>query len=324
MRLSFQLRILLALALWTVGGFLLVHGLSVELLQYFPFISRWSRSAGLIVFAGGVMLTGFTFGKSGISRLNQLRKSLAAVRDGRAARVDGKYPLEVQPLVDDLNSLLDRREQDVRRAQTKAADLAHGLKTPLSLLEREAEDARARGESLLAERISEQIERMRRRIDYHLAHARAAASGPMSGARTSLHEALSALARALNRLYPDKGVTIDLDVPAEQTIRCERQDVDEMLGNLLDNACKWAAARVTVGSSVDGGMLTITVDDDGPGLPGAQMAEALRRGVQLDDSAEGTGIGLAIVADLAGLYGGTIELDASPLGGLRASLTLPA
>lgn len=324
MRYSFRFRLLFAFALWTLGLFVLVHGLSVELLLYFPSIERFSRSVGAIVFAAGFMVAGFTFGKGPLARLRQLRESLTAVRDSRAARVAGSYPSEIQPLVDDLNALLERREHDVQRAQAKAADLAHGLKTPLALLAREADDARAEGRDELAARITEQVERMHRQVDYHLAHARAAASGPTTGVRTRLRDTLEPLSRTLHRLYADDDVALELDVPREHAVRCERQDLDEMLGNLLDNAFKWAAARVTVHSVVQDGRLTISIDDDGPGIPAAQRDAALRRGVQFDDAARGTGFGLAIASELAELYGGTLELGESPLGGLQARLTLPA
>jgi signal transduction histidine kinase len=324
MRYSFRFRLLFAFVLWTLGLFVLVHGLSVEMLIYFPSIERWARSAGALVFAAGFMVAGFTFGKGPLSKMRQLRESLTAVRDGRAPRVVGSYPSEIQPLVDDLNALLERREQDVRRAQAKAADLAHGLKTPLALLTREAEDAHAGGRDEQAARIAEQVERMRRQVDYHLAHARAAASGPTTGVSTKLRDALDSLARTLDRLYADSDVALDLDASPEHTVRCERQDLDEMLGNLLDNAFKWAAARVSVRVSARDRAVTVSVDDDGPGIPEAQRDAALRRGVSLDDAVRGTGFGLAIASELAELYGGALELDDSPLGGLRARLTLPA
>jgi signal transduction histidine kinase len=167
---------------------------------------------------------------------------------------------------------------------------------------------------------------MRQQIDYHLAHARAAASSAMPGAHCSVRESAEALARTLLRLHAERGVTIDVRVDASYAVHCRREDLDEMLGNLLDNACKWAASRVEVTIGLppkSGSHLTIDIDDDGAGLETALRETVLQRGVRADEASPGSGIGLAIVRELAGLYGGSIVLAASPLGGLRATLTLP-
>lgn len=232
------------------------------------------------------------------------------------------YPAEVQPLVDDLNALLDHQEQTVQRAVGKAGDLAHGLKTPLALLAQEAERAAAAGHNGLAESIGHQVERMRRQIDHYLAHARAAASGATPGARSAVLAFAEAFVRTMRRhtqkrrpasRYPYQAIT----APAH------RQDLDEMLGNLLDNACKWATTRVRVESSASATAVTLVVDDDGPGIAEALREAVLQRGVRADEAAPGSGFGLAIVRDLAELYGGSISLSPSPLGGLRARLELP-
>jgi signal transduction histidine kinase len=161
-------------------------------------------------------------------------------------------------------------------------------------------------------------------MDYHLAHARAAASGATPGARCSVSESAEGLARTLRRLHADRGVSIDLRTVSTHFARAGREDLDEMLGNLLDNACKWARSRVAVGSCEADATVTIVVEDDGPGLDASMRQAVLQRGVRADEAAPGSGFGLAIVRDLAELYGGSIALDASPLGGLRASLRLPA
>jgi signal transduction histidine kinase len=229
----------------------------------------------------------------------------------------------VQPLVDDLNALLEHREQAVRRAVAKAGDLAHGLKTPLAVLAREADRAHTLGQTELASSISQQVERMRRQIEYHLAHARAAASGAAPGARCTVKESADALARTLLRLHADRTLALEVRVSPSDAARVQREDLDEMLGNLLDNACMWARSRVVVDSLERDAEVTVTVDDDGPGLR-AEMREAvLQRGVRADEKAPGFGLGLAIVRDLADLYGGSIALEDAPLGGLRARLTLP-
>jgi signal transduction histidine kinase len=253
-----------------------------------------------------------------------LQDKLAAIRGGGSTRVDGAYPSEVQPLVNDLNALLENQERQVARAQAAAGDLAHGLKTPLALLGQEADRARAAGQIELAGAITQQVDRMRRQIDYHLAHARAAASGATLGARCPVKDTADGLARTLLRLHADRGLTIDVTVPADHVIRGQREDLEEMLGNLLDNACKWAKTRVTIGSVLEAEHVVILVDDDGPGLAASMRQAVLQRGVRADEAAPGSGFGLAIVRDLAELYDGSITLDGSPLGGLRARLRLPA
>jgi len=264
-----------------------------------------------------------------MSPINRLRNRLAAVHKGLDARVGGAYPAEVQPVVDELNALLDERERRVARAVAKAGDLAHGLKTPLAVLAHEAHQAQAAGHEQLAAEIDQQIAHMRRQIDYHLAHARAAASGATPGARCAVRDSADGLSRTLLRLHAERGLAIDVRVAPEHIVRCERQDLDEMLGNLVDNACKWARGRVVIaaaGSTSPAGSaaILITVDDDGPGLPPAMREAVLQRGVRADEAAPGSGIGLAIVRELAELHGGLVVLDASPAGGLRASLRLPA
>jgi signal transduction histidine kinase len=307
-----------------VGIVAVVHVSSLALMHHFrgqPLVAHWSLLSLLavcLVVAGLVQL------RSGVSPLSHLRERLAAVRDGRVQRLEGSYPAEVEPLVQDLNALLDHRDRVIRRAQAKAGDLAHGLKTPLAVLAQEAERARAAGQHELAESMDAQIARMRQQVDYHLAHARAAASGATLGARCALGESVEGLRRALLRLHAERGIGIDVNVAPDHSVRAEREDVDEMLGNLLDNACKWAKSRVSVTSSVTGDRVRITVDDDGGGLDPSKRESVLQRGVRADEAAPGSGFGLAIVRDLVELYGGSITLETSPLGGLRARLELSA
>jgi signal transduction histidine kinase len=226
-------------------------------------------------------------------------------------------------MVNDLNALLDHREERVRRAMAKAGDLAHGLKTPLAVLWQEADAIANAGHDDLAATIRQQVERMRRQMDYHLAHARAAASGATPGAHCSVKASVDGLARTLKRLHADRGVEIQVDVAPEHSVRAEREDLDEMLGNLLDNACKWGRSRVMVESAQRGSEVVITVDDDGPGIAPSMRDAVLQRGVRADEAMPGSGLGLAIVRDLAELYGGSITLASSPAGGLRAQLVLP-
>jgi signal transduction histidine kinase len=319
---SLRSRVLVGSLLWTVGLLAIAHLLSIALIHRYPVVMRLGHE-GVIVAAVIFMIAGLSGLQSGLSPFNQLRERLLAVRDGRDRRVEGSYPNEVQPLVNDLNALLDHREQMVRRALAKAGDLAHGLKTPLAVLYQEADRAELDGQVDLAATIRQQVDRMRGQMDYHLAHARAATSGPTSGARCSVMASAEGLSRTLLRLHDGRGLAIQVNVPREHMVRCQREDLDEMLGNLLDNACKWARSKVAVASAADGATIVITVDDDGPGL-GPELREAvLKRGVRADEAGPGSGFGLAIVSDLADVYGGSISLGNSPDGGLRATLRLP-
>jgi signal transduction histidine kinase len=226
-------------------------------------------------------------------------------------------------LVNDLNSLLEHRERIVRRALAKAGDLAHGLKTPLAVLAQEAERAEAAGEHETASTISLQVDRMRRQVDYHLTQARATTPGNVPGSRCPVLVSVEGLTRTLEKIYAARGLAIEVDVSPGHFIRGQGEDLEEMLGNLLDNACKWAKSNVKIQSVQENGAVVLTVDDDGPGLPPAMRDQMLQRGVRADEAAPGSGLGLAIVRDLAQLYEGTITLDDSPMGGLRASLRLP-
>jgi signal transduction histidine kinase len=319
---SLRSQLIIGSILWTLGLGVIISVLVPHLSHQFP--SRTVHWVLMSITAVGLLSAGLLQMRSGLSPINRLRERLSAVRDGRAKRVEGTYPAEVQPLVMDLNGLLDQQERQVARAQTTAGDLAHGLKTPLAVLAQEADRAAAAGQPDLAAAITQQIERMRRQMDYHLARARAAASGATLGARCSVKESADALARTLLRLHADRGLAIAVNVPPDHAIRGQREDLDEMLGNLLDNACRWAKTRVTIGSTADAGHVVIDVDDDGPGLAASMRQAVLQRGVRADEAAPGSGFGLAIVRDLAELYGGSITLEGSPLGGLRARLTLPA
>jgi signal transduction histidine kinase len=334
MTLSLRGRVVLGSILWTLGLVLLSFtGMSLVFRHHpdMPFLGRqgaihfiWASHGTLLtLLALASMVAGAFQTREALSGVARLRARLSAVHEGREMRVEGRYVAEVQPLVDDLNALLDHREEAVRRAVAKAGDLAHGLKTPLAILAQEAERARTSGQSEFAGSIAQQVDRMRRQIDYHLAHARAAASGATPGARSQVKESADGLARALLRLHADRTIAIDVRVAPSQTARVQREDLDEMLGNLLDNACKWTRTRVVVDAVQTDTHIVITVDDDGPGLAGNLRQAVLQRGVRADEQAPGSGLGLAIVRDLAEVYRGSISLDDSPLGGLRTTLTLP-
>ena len=273
-----------------------------------------------VLFVGviGAVLVQVRFG---LEPLRRMRRALGAIRGGASARLEGDFPAEIEPLATELNALLDHNEALVERARTHVGNLAHGLKTPLSVLTNEAR--RSRGP--LAELVGRQVALMRRQVDHHLARARAIATGSILGARTEVLPVLRDLESTLGRIYADKALAIDVACPPDLAFRGARQDLEEMLGNLLDNACKWAAGSVKVRAEAAAEqVLQIAIEDDGPGLPAARRADVLERGRRLDEQVPGTGLGLAIVADLAQLYGGRLVLDAAAGGGLRALLTLPA
>jgi signal transduction histidine kinase len=319
---SFRARLMVASVVWTMGLLYVTHVVSVLIIvggDAFPRVPR----VGLAI-AAVAMVVGILMFRASMKPFAELRKQLGRVRDGRASQVSGDYLSEIQPLVNDLNALLAHREQRVREAVAKAGDLAHGLKTPLAVLAQQAERLSREGHHALAATLTEQVERMRRQVDYHLAHARAAASGATPGARCLVRASADAIARTLGQLHLQRGIAIEVRVPETHAVRCGREDLDEMLGNLVDNACKWARARVVVASALTDEALTIAVDDDGCGIPVGFRDAVLARGVRADQAAPGTGLGLAIVRDLTAIYGGRLALGTSPLGGLRAELHLPA
>ena len=320
---SFRSRLLLGTVLGTAGLLAFSHIMTLLFIRQHRFTFRFGHSTLVIVLALLFIVAGISQIQRGLSPFDRLRARLSAVRDGRDRRIEGRYPTEVEPLVNDLNALLEHREGIVRRALATAGDLAHGLKTPLAVLSQEAELAQAAGHDELAATIGQQVERMRRQIDYHLAHARAAASGAAPGARCSVLASAEGLTRTLSRLHAGRGLVMDVNVPPDHSVRVEREELDEILGNLLDNACKWAKSRVAIATVQSDAGIAITVDDDGPGLAPELRDSVLKRGVRVDEAAPGSGLGLAIVADLAELHGGSITLDTSPAGGLRARLELP-
>jgi signal transduction histidine kinase len=328
--LSLRARVFLGSLLWSLGLFL---GSGLVLTHYMLFVPAapglfhgfFTHYMWAIFFTTIVcLIVGFAQVRKGLASFNELRTRLFGLREGRDTRLAGAYPAEIEPLVAELNVLLGDREQRVTRALTKAGDLAHGLKTPLTLLNQHAERARAQGHIELASAISQQVERMRRQVDYHLAHARASASGGNPAARCHVLTSADGLARTMMTIHADRVLAIDVHVPHDHFVRSQREDLDEMLGNLIDNACKWAKTRIEIGSTSTDASVVVTIDDDGPGLAEELRATVLQRGVRADEAAPGSGLGLAIVADLVELYGGSIALGSSPLGGLRATLRLPA
>lgn len=257
----------------------------------------------------------------GLIPLRRVRDALARIRDGKARTLDGNFPSEIAPLATELNGLIEHNAEVVARARTHVSNLAHFLKTPLSVITTEA----SAQQGPLSDAVMRQVTTMRRQIDHYLARARAAGSVNTLGSRTDVAPVLDDLARVLRRIHAERDIAVEAEASPGLFFRGERQDLEEMTGNLIDNACKWAKSRVVVKAVREpGAMLQIVVGDDGPGLSTDQMAHIGERGERLDENVPGSGLGLAIVRDVAKLYGGSLGLGRSPLGGLEARLTLPA
>jgi signal transduction histidine kinase len=262
----------------------------------------------------------------GLAPLKRISDSLAAIRSGNAERLEGRFPVEIAPLARETNALIESNREIVERARTHVGNLAHALKTPLSVMLNEAS---ARSDDPLAAKVREQVNVMRDQVARHLERARLAARAAVMGSVTDVVPVIQALARTMEKTHHGRSLAIALDLPAEARFRGERADLEEMAGNLFDNAYKWASTRVAVEvgleqSAPDKPVVRIVVDDDGPGLTPAERAQVAHRGKRLDESKPGSGLGLSIVVELASLYGGSLSLSSSPIGGLRAELTLPA
>lgn len=263
----------------------------------------------------------------GLSPLRRIEHSLSAIRSGEAERLEGELPAEIEPLQTELNALIKSNQEIVDRARTQVGNLAHALKTPLAVIVNEARDEG----SPFGRKVAEQAEIMRDSIGHYLDRARMAARVGVIGRVTEVAAVVEPLARALERIHREKGVAISINCPPGARFQGERQDLEEMLGNLLDNACKWSRRNVYLAVTYPPAdsrgrprELIVTVDDDGPGLSAEQRQRIGKRGLRLDESKPGSGLGLSIVTDLAQSYRGRFALEPSPRGGLRAVLTLPA
>src|SRR5579871_3883839 len=264
----------------------------------------------------------------GLAPLKRISESIADIRSGRAERLEGEFPVEIAPLARETNALIDANREIVERARTHVGNLAHAVKTPLSVI---VNEAAAHGADPFAKKVLEQADVMRNQVAHHLERARIAARLTIVGTVTEVAPVVDALRRTMEKIHRDRGVAIEVSAGSKAAFRGERQDLEEMAGNLVDNACKWAASRVFVEVLVEQAakagtapMLRIVVDDDGRGLSETERAQVSRRGQRLDESKPGSGLGLSIVVDLAALYGGSLTLGSAPIGGLRAELLLPA
>ncbi|MDJ0512188.1 MAG: ATP-binding protein [Methyloceanibacter sp.] len=271
----------------------------------------------------GVGLTAATFFqvRFGLLPLRAIRHDLAAIRSGDAEKLEGELPDEIKPLQTELNALIQSNRDVVERARTHVGNLAHALKTPLSVISNEA---RAH-DGPLSDKVVEQADLMRTQITHHLDRARVAARSGVIGGVTEVEPTLNALKRALDRIYGEKGIQLTVSIDPGLKFQGEKHDFEEMTGNLMDNACKWAEGTVAVTARRLGDdTISVMVNDDGPGLTRAEREQAVKRGQRLDESKPGSGLGLSIVADLAHLYKGHFTLEDAPAGGLSARLTLPS
>jgi signal transduction histidine kinase len=288
---------------------------------------RTSVILTLAVFGVGLVLATTIQIRWGLRPLERVRRGLAELRSGRQARFEGSLPAEIEPLVKELNALLESNQEVIDRARTQVGNLAHALKTPLSVVINEARAARGP----LAAKVAEQAALMHRQISHHLDRARIAARVNVIGAVTEVEPVVARLVRAMRRIHGDRGVTLTCHIPDHARFKGEQQDFEEIVGNLVDNACKWAksAASVTVEyqqpiGEGDLGRLSMFIDDDGPGLSAEEIEAATARGHRLDETKPGSGLGLSIVADLVSMYRGKLDFGRSPAGGLRVVVELPA
>lgn len=277
---------------------------------------------------GLVLLLTTTFQvRFGLQPLKRISESLAAIRSGKSEQLQGKFPEEIAPLARETNALIEANREVVERARTHVGNLAHALKTPLSVMMNEAV---ARADDPFAAKVREQIDIMRDQVAHHLERARMAARVSTVGSVTDVVPVVAALARTMEKIHRGRELSIDVEAPQNAKFRGEQQDLEEMVGNLVDNACKWAQSRVAIEVFPERSddarhteMVRIVVDDDGPGLSPGEREQVSRRGQRLDETKPGSGLGLSIVTELSGLYGGGLTLGNAPIGGLRAELVLP-
>ena len=263
----------------------------------------------------------------GLAPLKRISESIADIRSGLAERLEGEFPVEIAPLARETNALIDANREIVERARTHVGNLAHAIKTPLSVI---VNEAGAHAADPFAEKVMEQAHVMRDQVAHHLERARIAARVSVVATVAEVAPTIEALRRTMEKIHRDRGILVEAKADPSAKFRGERQDLEEMVGNLVDNACKWAASRVFIEAVAEpphqagaGPRLRIIVDDDGRGLSEAERAQVARRGQRLDESKPGSGLGLSIVTDLAALYGGSLSLGTAPTGGLRAELVLP-
>jgi signal transduction histidine kinase len=280
------------------------------------------------ILAAVLLLTTVFQVRFGLAPLKRITDDLAAIRSGSSEHLTGTFPEEIAPLARETNALIEANRQIVERARTHVGNLAHALKTPLSVM---VNEAATRGGEPFAEKVLEQADIMRDQVARHLERAHLAARVTVVGSVTEVKPVVTALARTMEKIHRDKNLTIDVHADESAQFQGERPDLEEMMGNLVDNACKWATSRVSIevvreamDRVNDREAIRIIVDDDGRGLSPSEREQVAKRGQRLDETKPGSGLGLSIVVELAALYGGSLTLGNAPLGGLRVELVLPA
>ena len=285
-------------------------------------------SATFVALTFGLLLSTLFQVRFGLAPLKRVTAGLSAIRSGKAERLEGDFPVEIAPLARETNALLDANKEIVERARTHVGNLAHAVKTPLSVI---VNEATTHGNEPFAAKMLEQANIMRDQVTHHLERARMAARLTAVTTLTDITPVIDGLHRTMEKIHRDRDIEIEVKIAEPMKFRGERQDLEEMIGNLVDNACKWARSQVfievlaeRVSPDDPAPMVRIIVDDDGRGLTAEQRAQVARRGQRLDETKPGSGLGLSIVTDLARLYRGNLILGAAPTGGLRAELVLPA
>jgi signal transduction histidine kinase len=308
------------------GRYLLQVAANADVMRAQVVQFEYALSATFLALAAALIGSTALAVRFGLRPLRQLRDGLIDIRRGEAEHIEGDYPQDLAPLAAELNLLLDANREVVRRARTQVGNLAHALKTPLSVIVNEAEA----GSPTLGEKVREQAVVMTRQVTFYLDRARAAARATSIGAATELAPVVEGLLRTFEKVYRDRDLEFSCDLPPGLKFRGESQDLSDLVGNLLDNAGKWARARVALTAERETSpdpsgrsFFLVHIDDDGPGLDPDAREAAMQRGRRLDESRPGSGLGLSIVVDLAAKYGGALKLGASPLGGVRATLRLP-
>lgn len=280
---------------------------------------RSSLLITFLVFAAFLGLAIYLQVRLGLRPLKSIRQALLEVQAGRSQKIEGRFPSEITPVVEEINGLIDANKGVVERARTHVGNLAHALKTPLSVIANEAS-----GAAVKDKKVTEQITVMRDQVNHYLSRARSAAGLAAVGTSTPVEPIVDSLVRAMEKIYRDKDLKIKVSMEDNIVFRGEKQDLEEVIGNLVDNASKWAASKVEVHTRKLNEMQWILcVEDDGPGMTSDQCKLALKRGERLDETVAGSGLGLSIVVETANLYTGNINLERSDLGGLKAEMTLP-
>ena len=292
-------------------------------------IQTWQRSLWLFV---GILFLSLLVAASaqvafGLLPLRQLQRSLKALREGDGTRIVGAFPTELKPLIEDFNAVIGTNEKIIERARNQAGDLAHSIKTPISVMSNalRLEQSRNHHDPALVASLQEQLQQLQQQVQWRLKRARIAASAGVPHAHTAVKTTVEQLTRVMKKVHAEKSIQVTIsDIPADLYFAGELQDLQEILGNLLDNAYKWATRTIAVNSTYADGKLRFTIQDDGPGcLNLTESTQAPPRGQRADESIPGSGLGLSIARDLVGLYGGELLFQAVSPNGLRITLTLP-